>query len=225
MGVDLSMFARPLVVVGLVCAVMAHHPSVSAKDFGVAGETFEITEEHLIEMFQRKLLDAEADGRIAALEEDMKAKTRARVERPRPVDGMSPAFEYHSYTYDPTVSADQDYYDLDGNVVVARGTTVNPFDMVSLGPDLLFINGDRSAEVDWAFEQTAERGGATRIILVDGAPLEIMRARKVRVYFDQNGALSRRLDIVKTPSRVTQKDRLLLIEEIPVGLAEGLETP
>ena len=206
----------------LVAAVIAMSaPQGVAKDFGTAGQTFHISEEHLIDMIQRKIQDAQDDGRIAALQEEMRRKTRERVQRPSPVDGMSAAVEYHSYTYDPTVSAAQDYRDLDGKIVVAKGMTVNPFDLVSLSSDLLFINGDREAEVEWAFSETARRNGGTRIILVDGVPLKIMRERKVRVYFDQNGALSRQLDIIKTPSRVTQKDRLLFIEEIPVDLSEG----
>lgn len=205
----------PLVATALIAAFALCEPA-RAKDFGVAGQTFEISEEHLIGMIERKLRESEADGRLAALQEEMKATVRKRAERPRPVEGMSPATEYHSYTYDPTVTAEQDYFDLDGNVVVAKGTTVNPFDMVSLPGDLLFIDGDRPREVDWAFERLAEGGHGARIILVNGAPLEIMRERGERVYFDQNGALSRQLDIIKTPSRVTQSDRVLLIEEIPV---------
>lgn len=192
-----------------------------AKSFGVQGETFEITEEHLIHMIERKLLIAKEDGRLDALQEEMRQKTIERSERPIPVEGIQPATQYRSFLYDPTVVADQDYHDLDGNVVVAKGTTANPFDMVSLPYDLLFIDGNRDVEVEWALALHHEKQGAVRIILLDGAPLDLMRTHKVRVYFDQRSALSNQFNLSKTPSRITQDGRKLLIEEIPVNPVSG----
>lgn len=194
----------------LLCSV------AQAKSFGVQGETFEIAEEHLIDMIERKLLIAKEDGRLDALQDEMRQMTIARSERPVPVEGIQPALEYRSFVYDPTVVAQQDYHDLDGNVVVAKGTSANPFDMVSMPYDLLFIDGEREVEVEWALALHHETEGAVRIILLDGAPLELMREHKVRVYFDQRSALSNQFNLSKTPSRITQQGRTLLIEEIPV---------
>lgn len=190
--------------------------NASAKSFGVQGETFEIAEEHLIEMIERKLLIAKEDGRLEALQDEMRETTIARSERPVPVKGIQPALEYRSFVYDPTVVAQQDYHDLDGNVVVAKGTSANPFDMVAMPYDLLFIDGNREAEVKWAMSLHDEKRGAVRIILLDGAPLELMRTHKVRVYFDQRSALANQFNLSKTPSRIMQQGRTLLIEEIPV---------
>ena len=56
-----------------------------------------------------------------------------------------------------------------------------------------------------------------RQILINGAPLELMRKHKVRLYFDQNAMMSRTFDLLKTPSRISQDGRMLKIEEIPMG--------
>jgi len=215
------MIMRSSLMAGALFCFCVLPAQVSAKSFGVEGQTFPIAEEHLIDMIERKLREAEKNGEIADLQDRMTQSAKRSVERPVPVEGISPALVYQTFEYDPTVTAAQDYLDLDGNVVVKAGKTVNPFDMVSLNYDLLFIDGDRKAEVEWALKAHAEKAGAVRIILLKGAPLEIMREHKVRVYFDQKAALSRQFQLAKTPSRITQKDRILLIEEIPVGLSDG----
>ena len=167
-------------------------------------------------MFDRKLREAEASGAIKEMQERMVADARRSVERPVPVTGIVPATVFAAYDYDPTVTAAQDYYDNDGNVVVKAGTQANPFDLISMSHDLIFIDGDRQVELDWALQEYSRRKGAVKIILFKGAPLEIMREKKVRVYFDQKGALSRQLELARSPTRVSQKGRYLLIEEIPL---------
>ena len=47
-----------------------------------------------------------------------------------------------------------------------------------------------------------------------GAPLELMKARQRRFYFDQGGKLTQKFGIKAVPARVRQSGRMLEISEI-----------
>jgi conjugal transfer pilus assembly protein TraW len=79
-----------------------------------------------------------------------------------------------------------------------------------LRADLLFLDGDDPAQVAWALKQDRQ----AKLILVSGAPLELMKARQRRFYFDQGGKLTERFGISAVPARVRQQGRLLAVSEI-----------
>ena len=70
------------------------------------------------------------------------------------------------------------------------------------------------------------RGGRTfvcwkvRTMIVRGAPLELMKARQRRFYFDQGGSLVKHFGIRAVPATVEQQGRALIITEQPVPLKE-----
>ena len=76
--------------------------------------------------------------------------------------------------------------------------------------ELLFVDGDDAAQLTWALRQSP----GAKLILVNGAPLELMKARQRRFYFDQGGKLVARFGIGAVPARVRQHGRLLEISEI-----------
>ena len=59
-----------------------------------------------------------------------------------------------------------------------------------------------------------------KLILVGGAPLELMKARQRRFYFDQGGTLVKHFGIRAVPATVEQQGRALIITEQPVPLKE-----
>src|SRR3546814_4322186 len=75
---------------------------------------------------------------------------------------------------------------------------------------LLFLDGDDPDQLTWALKQDAN----AKLILVKGAPLELMKARQRRFYFDQGGKLTERFGIRSVPARVRQQGRVLEISEI-----------
>ena len=97
-----------------------------------------------------------------------------------------------------------------GELIHAAGTRVNPLDSVKLRSDLLFLDGDDPAQIAWALKQDAN----AKLILVKGAPLELMKARQRRFYFDQSGKLTQKFGIKAVPARVRQNGRFLEVSEI-----------
>ena len=193
----------------LACSMPA-----AAKDYGQHGTLWPVTEPDLLEQIEARLKHLEASGETARLNERLKQRTIARVNRPEPVAGITDAASLRSWQLDPTISAEQDIADEKGRIIIAAGTRVNPLDTVSLRAPLVFLDGDDPAQLAWA----SARFGKTnaKLILVRGAPLALMKARQRRFYFDQGGTLVKHFGIRAVPAVVEQQGRVLRITETPV---------
>ena len=198
---------RALLILALALAVPA---TAQARDYGQRGTVFPVVERDLLEQIQSRLVAMEATGETARLNEALKRRTLTRVERPAPVAGIARASENRSWTFDPTIALQQDIRGARGELIHAAGTRVNPLDSVSLRADLLFLDGDDAEQLAWALRQQ----GQPKLILVSGAPLQLMRARQRRFYFDQQGTLTARFGITAVPARVRQQGRQLEVSEI-----------
>ena len=184
--------------------------SLQARDYGQRGAVFPVIERDLLEQIHTRLAQMEKSGETARLNEDLKRRTIARVNRPDPVAGIVRASEARRWQFDPTITLAADIRGAKGELIHAAGTRVNPLDSVGLRADLLFLDGDDPDQLAWALKQTVN----AKLILVKGAPLELMKARQRRFYFDQGGKLTERFGIRSVPARVRQQGRLLEISEI-----------
>ncbi|HJD56490.1 MAG TPA: conjugal transfer protein, partial [Rickettsia endosymbiont of Pyrocoelia pectoralis] len=135
-------------------------------------------------------------------------KVKARLLRPKPVDGISRTVEPRIFYFDPTYTQSKDIKDAEGNILVPAGTTVNPLEELNWGEPLIFINGEDREQIDWAVKQQG------KIILVEGSVLELSDQISRSVYFDQGGSLTNKFGIKQTPAIVDQEGSRLKIEEI-----------
>lgn len=199
---------RPLLL--LAAAIVLPVPA-AARDYGQQGAVWPIAEPDLLAQIHARLTRLERTGETARLNEELKRRTIARVNRPEPVAGVGPASATRSWRFDPTITVERNIADDKGRVIIAAGTRVNPLDTVPLRSTLVFLDGDDPAQLAWA----ARRFGATRakLILVRGAPLELMKARQRRFYFDQGGSLVKHFGIRAVPATVEQQGRDLLVTE------------
>lgn len=185
-----------------------------ARDYGQRGELFPIVERDLLEQIHSRLVQMEKSGETARLNQELKRRTIARVNRPNPVPGLTSAQESRNWIFDPTITLAHDIRGAQGELIHAAGTRVNPLDSVKLRSDLLFLNGDDPAQIRWALEQDAK----AKLILVKGAPLELMKTRQRRFYFDQGGKLTAKFNIKALPARVRQNGRALEVSEIALPM-------
>ena len=81
-----------------------------------------------------------------------------------------------------------------------------------LARDLLFVDGRREAEIAWALAY--ER--PSKIVLLAGRPLDLMRRHRRPFFFDMGGRMAARLGLSLTPALVAQAGTQLRITEIPV---------
>ncbi len=199
-----------LILPAALLAVLLCPAEVLARDYGQRGTVFPVIERDLLEQIHSRLTQMERSGETARLNEDLKRRTIARVNRPDPVAGIVRASEARRWQFDPTITLAADIRGAKGELIHAAGTRVNPLDSVGLRADLLFLDGDDPDQLAWALKQTVN----AKLILVKGAPLELMKARQRRFYFDQGGKLTERFGIRSVPARVRQQGRLLEISEI-----------
>ena len=195
---------------------MAAASPALAGDLGTHGQTFDIAERDILEMISEQLKRAEASGRMGQLQDEFKRRVQAKVERPNPVPGLVRTVEPRSWLFDPSIIVPQDFSDHRGRVFARAGQRINPLERLP-GFDrvLIFLDGDDAAQVDWAVGQLREGGEhRVRLILTKGAPLELMRRRRVQFYFDQEAKLSTHFGIRQVPARIEKEGNRLRIQEV-----------
>lgn len=206
-------------IVSIMAAIVALAQPVHAVDYGVFGALFPVEEPSVLDTILGRLSEMEANGELAQMQKDMKDKARSRVNRPISVAGMRTAQEYRSYNVDLSIVLDRDLADHRGVVFAQAGTRVNPLDHSRFSQRLVFIDGDDPDQVSFAVELANQE--PVKLILVNGAPLELTETHQMLFYFDQGGVISERFGLTVVPSVVSRADPLMLVEEIPVSVGGG----
>jgi conjugal transfer pilus assembly protein TraW len=186
--------------------------SLHAEDYGKYGNTYQIQEEDLIEYIKTKLQEMDMEK----WQNDFKEKSLKTANRPKPTI-LSYAKESRTYYYDPSITLKKDYADDKGKVFATKGTKINPLDTVSLSNNLIFIDGENKNQVEWALEQSKKFNGKVKIILTNGAIIDLMNETKTRLYFDQNSFLTSKFKIKNIPAIILQENKLLRIEEVVIN--------
>ena len=192
---------------GIVCS------QVRAESLGVVGPTYPIAEEHLLKMIEARLRAKEQSGELARIQEQIVARGKQAVLAPPPLQLPVVAVPRTFYV-DPTYVLDRNIADGSGRLLFAAGTRANPLDIVSMSRRLFFFDGRDERQVAMA-ERLAKAGTVkTKPVLVGGSYLDLMRRWKVPVYYDQRGALVKRLRIERVPAVVSQEGRRLRVDEL-----------
>ncbi len=191
-----------VLVMSIICG------SSWARDLGVFGPTFAIIEEDLLAVIQGRLNKLEEQGLLAKAQQQIQAKVLAKLKRPQKVDGITKTIKPREFFYDPSIVVPQDLKDHKGTVFQKAGTRINPLNLVQLKQDLIFIDGDDLLQVSWGI---AQKG---KIILVTGSPIDLINKHQQPFYFDQQGALVKKLGIEQVPARVSQAGQKLKVEEL-----------
>jgi len=202
----------PLLTATLVALAAA--TCASAEDLGTVGPTYTIEEPHLLKAIERDLRTKEKSGELARLEQAAKQRIIDSIEHPPPLAGIGRTEKARSFYFDPSIVARENITDAKGNILVPAGTRANPLEVVSLSKHLLFFNGTDEQQVERARELIAHYQGKVKPILVAGSYLTLMRRWQLPVYFDQQGALTRKLGITQVPALVSQEGLQLRIDEL-----------
>jgi conjugal transfer pilus assembly protein TraW len=187
---------------------------IRARDHGhgTVGQTFPIAEADLLTTIETRLRTLEANGGIERMNKVFAERSEARIRRPKPVAGVTPASDAREWLYDPTITIDKDIRDPKGNLVAKAGHTVNPLDFVTMRQALVFVDGDSPEQMEWATKRYTDANA--KIIMVNGSPIDAMTKRQRRFYFDQEGRLTGKLGIRHTPAVAEQDGRVVKLSEI-----------
>jgi len=203
-------------VLGRIVLVAALLPplSVVAQDLGVVGPVYPIAEPSLLDVILNQLHQAQKNGVLSRLQREAEQRARRGIEQPAAVPGVTRTTRPRTFYFDPSIVVPYAVTDVEGRVIVAPGTMVNPLDTVALSQPLVFLDGRDAEQVARAREILDARGGRAKVILTGGSYLDLMRRWKRPVFFDQQGAITEKLGIRHVPAIVSQEGKRLRIDEI-----------
>ena len=203
----------------ILAAVLSTLPfTVGATDFGTFGPVFPVEEPSILDTIQSRLGEMEQSGELETWRKEMETTTRGYVNRPNPVTGIKKATEPASFEIDLSIILERDLHDHEGRVFARAGTRINPLEHSRFNKRIIVFDGDDPAQVAFALSKGNELD--TLLVLINGAPLELMRAHGRRFYFDQQGVIAARFAISRIPSVITRIDPFMRITEVPVGDAQ-----
>lgn len=202
-----------IMLCGMVCA------TATAKDLGVYGTTLPIVELDLIDVIKARLGMQNMRAVLQSMEQKML--------HPASVIGISSVRKDAVRKFDPTVYLEDDVIvrsdtrDVGGvfsgavvmnDVVIPKGTAVNPLDYMPFSERLIFIDATDEEQVSFAMDYSTQYP-ISKIILVKGNPGQ--QENGAMYFFDQHGVYSRRFGITSVPSIVYQEgaEKVLTVEE------------
>lgn len=183
---------------GILLGLIFLSQSLIAIDLGVHGHTYPIEEENFLVFVQSQLEKVSS--------QDFK---EFQIKLPKGIK-FPAAKKRRIFLYDPTIHAKKDILDRKGNIIVKKGTQYNPLQKYSLGENLLFLDGTDQSQIAWAKKTEGEW------ILTNGNPFSLEEEEERPIFFDQFGALIRKLGIQSLPARVSQEGMNLKIEEVSI---------
>lgn len=202
-----------IAIVGAIGVSIA--PIAQAAHLGSIGQTYPIAEENALTMIMKKLREKERTGELKKLEAEAIRRSMHSIEHMPPVEGIVTATERDQRLIDPTIQYTQAVTTDEKRIVIPAGTRINPLDIVSLSKTLVFFDGRDPDQRD-AVHLLIQRNPKTiKPILIAGSWLEMTRAWKTQVYYDQYGTLTKRFGVRAVPAVIRQHGKSLLLEEIP----------
>lgn len=187
-----------------------------AKSIGTIGQTYPIGEESALTMMMKKLHEKERSGELKRLQEKAIRRSMASIKDMKPVAGITTVHARSQRFIDPAVTYTKPVTTDDGRIVVPAGTKINPLDMISLTKTLVFFDGRDPEQREAVGRLVAKRGQLkVKPILVAGSWLDLTKAWKTQVFFDQKGTLSKRFGIKAVPCVIRQHAKMLVLDEIP----------
>ena len=204
---------RQSIAWALVFAV-ACGAAARAEDLGKIGPTYPIAERHLLDHIMSRLREKERTGELKKFEQLAKERATQSVNNPTPVPGLVRTQAARTYYFDPTFVLDRNVVDENGALMFPAGTRKNPLEVVSLSKHLLFFDARDQRQVTRARELIDVYQGRVKPILVGGSYMDLMKAWKLRVYYDQEGVLVRKFGITAVPAIVSQEGQRLRIDEV-----------
>ncbi len=209
---------------GLLFVVLFACLPLNAKDLGRIGPTFKIGEIDMLAWIDARLKHFEKTGKMDELKENFTQQVKQSVENPTPLE-LSTTTEPTSFLVDPSIVIPQDLMDLEGNVFAKAGTKVNPFD-TSTWPShaklpqftyshvLLFFDARDIEQI--TFVANFKHDKPIKYIMTGGNHNEAAKQLKNRMYFDQQGTLTKKLHIQSVPSLVEQDATMWRVTEFDV---------
>ncbi|AWK15131.1 type-F conjugative transfer system protein TraW [Candidatus Fukatsuia symbiotica] len=182
--------------------ILVYSTLVKAADLGTWGDLYPITEPDMLMTIYNRLHDMEQSGELAKQQAAFKQRVIKNSLRPAPVTGLTVAQEDSTHYVDPSFVVSQDMADHQGRIFAHTGERHNPLEFVPFVQTLYFIDADDPRQMAW-LKQQKPATPVHKVILVKGDIRASTLALDTRIYFDQQGLMSRKFALTAVPARVT----------------------
>lgn len=189
----------------LLAAALSASTMVQSADLGTWGDLYPIHEQDMLTTIDNRLKAMEDSGELAQQQEAFKERVIKNSLRPVPVSGLKLATEDTTHYIDPSFVVDSDLADHEGRVFAHKGDRHNPLDVVPFVQTLYFIDADDERQIAWMKQQKPSTA-IYKVILVKGDIKESTNALAMRIYFDQQGVMSRKFQLTAVPARITASE-------------------
>lgn len=197
---------------GVLATGMVVAWAIEPRPVDTYGPVFPITEPDLLDTITHAVATTDLDAVVAQAQQ----RAKAYVDAPPPVAGLVAATQTKTRLFDPSITVDRAVVDATGTVIYPVGSTVNPLAKVTLTGPLIIIDERSKPQAEFAAAQSKEQKHS-RVILVGGSPTRYAQNYGGRVYFDQYGIISQRLQLTELPAVVTQAGLALRIDTLALG--------
>jgi conjugal transfer pilus assembly protein TraW len=187
-----------------------------AKDLGVIGKTYQITEQDFLAYIKVRLVQMQKNGQLEELNQKFIENTKKHADRPVPVAGITRTKEFKRWNFDPTYVVPQDIVTSHGFIARA-GSKINPLNLIPLKNELIFYDADDKEQVNWVKKEDKRVQGQDKLILVNGSISSQSKILSNKpIYFDQFGRLTERFGIKHVPAVIRQKGKGLEVIEVKI---------
>ncbi len=190
-------------------------PISYAEHLGAIGPIYPIGEESALTLIMKKLREKERNGELKKLQEQAIRRSMHSITEMPPVAGMATTTVHAQRIIDPTVTYTQALKTDNGQIVIPAGTKINPLDVMHLSKSLVFFDGRDPEQREAVHKIIVRYRTKVKPILVAGSWLDMTKAWKTQVYYDQHGTLTKRFGIRAAPSVIRQQGNQLVLDEIP----------
>lgn len=190
-------------------------PAAHAQYLGAIGPTYPVGEQSALELIMDRLRAKERTGELVQLQEEGTRRSLETITHMPPVAGIVTVTERGQRLIDPTVHYARAITTDNGRIVVPAGAKINPLEITGLSKTLIFFDGRDPAQADAVRQLVEQGGGRVKPILVAGSWLDLTKAWKTQVFYDQHGTLSQRFGVRAVPAVIRQHGKLLVLDEIP----------
>ena len=178
------------------------------------GKTYPFAEEDFLIAIQKRIKEKKVEIYKKAVELSKEAKKKIINFKPKGIDPLTPADKNETRLIDLTYTLPFDIKDANGKVIYPKGFTFNPAKYVHLSYEIVVLNANRKAEVEWFFKSKYSKNPLMyRVFLTDGNWYEIMKKYKTQVYYCMP-QIEKRFKLKHTPSIITQIGNKIEVREV-----------
>lgn len=182
-----------------------------AKDLGVFGAVYDITEKDALKEIEEKARNGDINRIInrGDLARKVKNYTPGDLKNVK----LPPARKDRTFLVDMTYTLDRDIADERGNVIYPKGYTFNPLDYVTYPGVIVILDGKSQTQVAWFKRSEYSKDLKTKVLITDGSYEELSNVLKRPVLYASRAIIGV-FQIKAMPSVVRQKGALMEVKEI-----------